>query len=52
MTSRTPDLITTPNTLADPGTWVPRTSTVTGVAASFTSAVPPLSVTVPELVLT
>jgi hypothetical protein len=31
---------------------VPRTSTVTGAAGTFTSTVPPLSVTVLELVLT
>ncbi|MEU4929532.1 LamG-like jellyroll fold domain-containing protein [Streptomyces yokosukanensis] len=40
------------NTLTEPDTLVPRTSTVTGAAASFTSTVPPLSVTVLELVLT
>ncbi|WP_225095321.1 LamG-like jellyroll fold domain-containing protein [Streptomyces sp. CoH27] len=43
---------TTTNTLTEPDTLVPRTSTVTGAAASFTSTVPPLSVTVLELVLT
>ncbi|WP_330336789.1 LamG-like jellyroll fold domain-containing protein [Streptomyces sp. NBC_00557] len=43
---------TTTNTLTAPDTLVPRTTTVTGAAASFTSTVPPLSVTVLELVLT
>jgi alpha-L-arabinofuranosidase len=42
---------TATNTLTSPDTLVPRTSTVTGAAASFTSTVPPLSVTVLELVL-
>ncbi|MFJ9908421.1 LamG-like jellyroll fold domain-containing protein [Streptomyces sp. NPDC101152] len=43
---------TTTNTLAEPNALVPRTSTVTGAAASFTSTLPPLSVTVLELTLT
>ncbi|WP_020118338.1 alpha-L-arabinofuranosidase C-terminal domain-containing protein [Streptomyces canus] len=43
---------TTTNTLTDPAVLVPRTSTVTGAAAAFTSTLPPLSVTVLELVLT
>jgi alpha-L-arabinofuranosidase len=42
----------TTNTLTEPDTLAPRTSTITGAAASFTSTVPPLSVTVLELVLT
>ncbi|MGW2830860.1 LamG-like jellyroll fold domain-containing protein [Streptomyces sp. NPDC001286] len=40
------------NTLTAPDALVPRTSTVTGAAPSFTSVVPPLSVTVLELRLT
>jgi alpha-L-arabinofuranosidase len=43
---------TATNTLTEPDTLVPRTSTVTGAAASFTSTVPALSVTVLELDLT
>jgi alpha-L-arabinofuranosidase len=43
---------TTTNTLDAPDTLVPRTSTVTGTAAAFTSTLPPLSVTVLELTLT
>lgn len=43
---------TTTNTLADPNTLVPSTSTVKGAAATFTSTVPALSVTVLELTLT
>ncbi|WP_329265027.1 alpha-L-arabinofuranosidase [Streptomyces sp. NBC_01478] len=43
---------TATNTLTEPTTLVPRTSTVTGAAAAFTSTLPPLSVTVLELVLT
>ncbi|MBK3640275.1 LamG-like jellyroll fold domain-containing protein [Streptomyces sp. MBT33] len=43
---------TATNTLTAPDTLVPRTSTVTGAAPSFTSVVPPLSVTVLELRLT
>ncbi|MFF7168284.1 LamG-like jellyroll fold domain-containing protein [Streptomyces pseudovenezuelae] len=43
---------TTTNTLTDPAVLVPRTSTVAGAAAAFTSTLPPLSVTVLELVLT
>lgn len=43
---------TTTNTLTEPTTVVPRTSTVTGAAASFTSTLPPLSLTVLELTLT
>ncbi|QHA08057.1 alpha-L-arabinofuranosidase [Streptomyces broussonetiae] len=43
---------TATNTLTEPDTLVPRTSTVTGAAASFTTTVPPLSVTVLELDLT
>jgi alpha-L-arabinofuranosidase len=43
---------TTTNTLTEPTTVVPRTSIVTGAAASFTSTLPPLSVTVLELTLT
>jgi alpha-N-arabinofuranosidase len=42
---------TATNTLTDPAALVPRTSTVTGAAAAFTSTLPPLSVTVLELVL-
>jgi len=43
---------TTTNTLTEPSTLVPRTTTVTGTAATFTSTLPPLSVTVLELTLT
>ncbi|WP_079176802.1 LamG-like jellyroll fold domain-containing protein [Streptomyces sp. MUSC 14] len=43
---------TSTNTLTEPDALVPRTSTVTGTAASFTGTVPPLSVTVLELDLT
>ncbi|WP_037682479.1 LamG-like jellyroll fold domain-containing protein [Streptomyces griseus] len=43
---------TTTNTLTQPTTLEPRTRTLTGVAAAFTSTLPPLSVTVLELILT
>jgi alpha-L-arabinofuranosidase len=43
---------TATNTLTSPTTLVPRTTTVTGTAAAFTSTLPPLSVTVLELTLT
>ncbi|MFJ9896812.1 LamG-like jellyroll fold domain-containing protein [Streptomyces sp. NPDC091280] len=43
---------TTTNTLADPTVLVPRSSTVSGAGATFTSTLPPLSVTVLELTLT
>jgi alpha-L-arabinofuranosidase len=43
---------TTTNTLTDPNTLVPTSRTVTGAAATFTSTLPPLSVTVLELTLT
>jgi alpha-L-arabinofuranosidase len=43
---------TTTNTLTEPTTLAPRTTTVTGAAAAFTSTLPPLSVTVLELTLT
>ncbi|MFE2212154.1 alpha-L-arabinofuranosidase C-terminal domain-containing protein [Streptomyces canus] len=43
---------TATNTLTDPNTLVPTSRTVTGAAATFTSTLPPLSVTVLELTLT
>ncbi|MFJ9381536.1 LamG-like jellyroll fold domain-containing protein [Streptomyces sp. NPDC101455] len=43
---------TTTNTLTEPTTLVPRSSVVSGAAATFTSTLPPLSVTVLELILT
>ncbi|WP_405521126.1 LamG-like jellyroll fold domain-containing protein [Streptomyces canus] len=43
---------TATNTLTDPNTLVPKSSTVTGAASTFTSTLPPLSVTVLELTLT
>ncbi|MDH6433861.1 alpha-N-arabinofuranosidase [Streptomyces sp. SAI-144] len=42
----------TTNTLTAPDTLVPTSRTVTGAAATFTSTLPPLSVTVLELTLT
>ncbi|WP_329443405.1 alpha-L-arabinofuranosidase C-terminal domain-containing protein [Streptomyces canus] len=43
---------TATNTLTEPDTLVPTSRTVTGAAATFTSTLPPLSVTVLELTLT
>ncbi|MDT0481040.1 alpha-L-arabinofuranosidase C-terminal domain-containing protein [Streptomyces doebereineriae] len=43
---------TATNTLTDPDALVPTSRTVTGAAATFTSTLPPLSVTVLELTLT
>ncbi|MFI5676346.1 alpha-L-arabinofuranosidase C-terminal domain-containing protein [Streptomyces cellulosae] len=43
---------TTTNTLTEPDTLAPRSTTVTGAATTFTSTLPPLSVTVLELTLT
>lgn len=43
---------TTTNTLDKPDTLAPKTATVTGAAATFTTTVPALSVTVLELTLT
>ncbi|MEU6347878.1 LamG-like jellyroll fold domain-containing protein [Streptomyces sp. NPDC047072] len=43
---------TATNTLTEPTTLVPRTTAVTGAAPTFTTTLPPLSVTVLELTLT
>ncbi|MFD5590710.1 LamG-like jellyroll fold domain-containing protein [Streptomyces griseorubiginosus] len=43
---------TATNTLTEPTTLVPRTTGVTGAASTFTTTLPPLSVTVLELTLT
>lgn len=43
---------TATNTLTEPTTLVPRTTTVSGAGQTFTTTLPPLSVTVLELTLT